>query len=120
MHPKDVHLYNEWRDDTNEDQQLERCQPGLGDGSGLAEREVSGNRHEKLLRHGNIFGVSSSTQQSHDPVAWLPTAAQTWAQSLHGTGHLQADDVTLSWGGRVPSSPLRKERQNEALSTRNV
>lgn len=70
---------------------------------------MSGNRHEKLLGHSNIFCVSSTAQQSHGPVVWLPTAANTWAQSFHSTGHLQANDVTLPWGSWVQSSPLRKK-----------
>lgn len=91
---------------TYKNQQLKSSEPGLWDGSCLTQCEIWGDVHEELLRHSNIFCISSSTEQGHDPVIRLPASLHPWAQSIHGASHLQAYDVTLTWGRRVESSPL--------------
>ena len=93
---------------TYENQQLKSSEPGLWDCSSLGECEVRGYGHEELLGHRHIFCIPSSAEQSHYPVIWLPVSFQPSAQSIHGTSHLQAYDVTLTWGRGVQASPLWK------------
>lgn len=100
---------------TYEIQQLKSSEPGLWDRSGLAECEVRGHGHEKLLRHRHVFCISSSAEQSHHPIIWFEASFQPRAQSIHSASHLQTYDVTLTWGRGVQASPLRKTNHIYAL-----